>query len=134
MNGVNLTFNILALTLCMLSIVFGAMLIWSPSRWLTASLVFQACQVPRFASGVFQLAILVGIEVTLRFQGPLASLWTANGVSLIAGTRFPGGGTSVGINLVAAAIAVTLKFLGVANARERIEKRRPGENSLPGGE
>lgn len=104
-NGHAVTFNIFVLSLACVSILFGVLLWIGLPRARRLSLAFQLIQVPRLTSSAIILSVLVGVEGTLRFQGPLMSLFTTTGVSLYVLRPFEPQSTIVGINLVAAVIA-----------------------------
>lgn len=104
----SVTFNLIAVALCSLSIVFGVRLWNSPARSRKESFVFQACQVPRLFAGHLQIAILIGIDVSVRFSGPLVSLWTTTGVSLVLGQGVNDRPLMIGVNLIATSMIVLL--------------------------
>jgi hypothetical protein len=81
-NGRAVTFNIIALGLACLSMLLGVLLWTGAPRARAISLGFQLMQVPRLASSVIILGLLIGVEGSVRFEGPLVSLFTTTGVTL----------------------------------------------------
>lgn len=127
-NGQAVTFNVFAVGLAAASILLGAFT-WTgdpvPAR---ISLVFQLLQVIRVKSSVFVFAVLVGVEGTVRFEGPLVSLFTTAGISLMALRPASAQPTVIGVNVVALLVSVML--WGGHRARVRaatVGETAPGE-------
>jgi hypothetical protein len=121
-NGRAVTFNIYALGLACVSILLGVLLWAGSSRARRVSLVFQAIQIPRLSSSALILGVLVGVEGTVRFEGPLVSLFTNTGVTLYALRPFAAQPIVVGINLVA---ALAMGLLWRRAAKAVIEDHEP---------
>lgn len=126
-NGSAVNFNIYALALACVSIILGLRLWTGNALARRASLGFQLLQIPRISSTAFILSVLVGIEGTIRFQGPLASLFTTMGVTLFALMPYTPQPTVVGLNLVAAIVAVV-----VWQGRREVGSLRRGDSEAAG--
>ena len=107
-NGRGVTFNLYAAMLGAASILAGTFVLLGGPWARRFSIVFQLLQVPRLASSAFVFGLLVGVEGTLRFQGPLLSLYTNTGINLVALRPYATVPTIVGINVVALTVAVLL--------------------------
>jgi len=57
---------------------------------------------------MFNLQVLVGVDVSVRFSGPLVSLWTTIGVSFVIGKTVTLQPLIIGLNVVAATMIVLL--------------------------
>lgn len=104
-NGNGITFNIYIVALALGSVVAGG-LTWAGIQGARQiSLLFQIIQIPRLSSSAFVFGILVGVEGTVRFHGPLMNGFATVGVTAVA--LRPAGDlpTIIGINLVAVAVA-----------------------------
>jgi hypothetical protein len=121
-SGSGVTFNVIAVALSVISVVLGVSL-WSgnerATRW---SFWWQVLQIPRLTSPVLTFAVLVGLEFTVRLQGPLMSLFWQRGVTFVVWHPAPGQAvsTTVGINVVAG----TAAFL-VSRGRRALFSRVP---------
>ena len=105
----SVTFNLVAVALCSLSMICGVRLWDDENRSRRDSLLLQACQVPRLFVGHAQLAILIGIDVSVRFSGPMVSLWTTTGVSFVIRKAAADQALMIGVNLVAVTMIALLR-------------------------
>jgi predicted benzoate:H+ symporter BenE len=121
----SLSFNIMAVVPCLLSIVLGTLMWNGVPSGRRGSAIFQAVQIPRFVQAHLQMSLLVGTELTLRFRGPVASLWTTTGVAFQLGAIPTSQGEVIGVNLIAL-VAFVLTLRGAAPSTDaRLEETHP---------
>jgi len=109
-NVASLSFNLIAVVPCLLSVTLGTLMWNGVQNGRRGSAVLQAVQIPRLVQAHLQVSLLVGTELTLRFRGPVASLWTTTGVAFQVGAISTNQGEFVGVNLVAlVAFVLSLK-------------------------
>ena len=106
--GYGLGFNVVVAAFAATSVLLGVFLWQGSARARRLSLVFQLLQILRVSSSSIVLGLLVGVEGTVRFQGPLVSLFTNAGVIAAAFRPTTEQPTIVGINLVAGLVAFLL--------------------------
>ena len=128
-SGGAVTFNIFAIPLASASIILGIFTWTHHERARRLTVAFQALQIPRLVSSTLILGFLVGVEGTARFQGPLLSLYTTFGVSAVILLRAPPRPTVIGINLVAAVMAVLA--WSRAPLRANPNRANPASDGLP---
>jgi hypothetical protein len=101
-------FNVFALVLAGFSIALGLAL-WNRVRAsVPLSIVWQCTQIPRIATSVVTLRLLVGAECTLLFKGANVQLFFEFGVSMIVTTSRGVVAEGLGINLIALAVVLLM--------------------------